>query len=47
MFNHFKEWLLIDHPEIEYFIGKDLTRKGPLLIHIGFICILVKTNYLE
>ena len=27
MFNHFKEWLLVDHPEIEYFLGKDLTQK--------------------
>jgi len=27
MFNHFKEWLLIDHPEIEYFLGKDLTQR--------------------
>ena len=23
LFNHFKEWLLLDHPEIEYFTGKD------------------------
>jgi hypothetical protein len=27
MFNHFKEWMLVDHPEIEYFLGKDLTQK--------------------
>ncbi len=22
LFNHFKEWLLVDHPEIEYFLGR-------------------------
>lgn len=27
LFNHFKEWLLVDHPEIVYFMGKDRTQK--------------------
>ena len=27
LFNHFKDWLLIDHPEIEYFLGKNKSQK--------------------
>ncbi len=27
LFNHFKDWLLVDHPEIVYYFGKNQTQK--------------------
>jgi len=27
LFKHFKEWLLVNHPEIEYFFGTNITQR--------------------
>jgi len=45
LFTHFKEWLLIDHPEIEYYLGRNKNQKRtikarhPNTVHLYLIII--------